>query len=240
MEGGAAVPSDDVGDLPPDVVDAEPRARKDHRVHVLIVDDHEGVAESLSLGLESELGSQFGSSRTAGSVATALKAVQESRPDVIVMDVLLGHEDGIDAIGKIHEVDDTIPVLVFTGMADVELIGQANEAGAAAFLTKRAPLWRLASAVNALANHPPDEGSMLLAALPRSGEIKGVPRLTTRQLEVLTLMRGGYDARSIAQQLGVSLNTARSHVKAILAKLGAHSQLEAVARAARLGILRTR
>ena len=100
----------------------------------------------------------------------------------------------------------------------------------------------------------------MVAALPRAGEATGavrrserdVPRpraerpaaphteLTARELEVLRLLGEGRDLRAIAELLGVSLHTCRGHVKNVLVKLGAHSQLEAVVIASRSGLLRLR
>jgi DNA-binding NarL/FixJ family response regulator len=71
----------------------------------------------------------------------------------------------------------------------------------------------------------------------RSGTAPPGPHLTQRQQAVLALMAEGLDPRAIARTLGISLNTSRGHVKAIMGKLGAHSQLEAVVQALHLGML---
>ena len=65
----------------------------------------------------------------------------------------------------------------------------------------------------------------------------GGARLTPRQLEVLRLLESGSSARTIAEQLGIAETTARNHIHALLLELGAHSQLEAVARARRAGLI---
>jgi DNA-binding NarL/FixJ family response regulator len=72
----------------------------------------------------------------------------------------------------------------------------------------------------------------------RQAETAGlVERLTARELEILRLMAEGLDTKALAERLVVSSTTVRTHVQSILAKLGAHSRLEAVARAGELGLL---
>lgn len=84
--------------------------------------------------------------------------------------------------------------------------------------------------------HPMRETPVEPAQRPRS-ETARPPGLTPRQLEILTLLAGGVRVREIAQRLSLSETTVRNHVRAVLSELGAHSQLEAVARARDLSLL---
>lgn len=202
---------------------------------VLIVDDHIGVAEALLSALGRT--PQIVATGVATDIAGAVKAVAARRIDIVLMDVALGDEDGIQGIARVLETDPSVRVIVYTAMTDPEILGLARQAGASAVVSKTAPLFRLANAIRTVAAGRSDEiGMYVLVGDFDRPRVTEAPRLTARQYEILVLMRGGFDARAMAQRLGISLNTARSHVKAILAKLGAHSQLEAVARATRLGM----
>jgi DNA-binding NarL/FixJ family response regulator len=128
-----------------------------------------------------------------------------------------------------------------------ETLLEALEAGAAGYLLKSrgispvVDLVRRAAAREAL--FPADTMSRVMAAMRekrrREAEQSSlVERLTAREMEILELMAQGLDTKALAERLVVSSTTVRTHVQSILAKLEAHSRLEAVARAKELGILR--
>jgi DNA-binding NarL/FixJ family response regulator len=119
-------------------------------------------------------------------------------------------------------------------------VGRATAAGASGFLSKNGPLGDVLNAVHTAHGGGMTVSTDILARLLRSTTPVVGPRaggLTAREHEVLVLMGSGLDPRAIARRLGISVHTCRGYVKAVLGKLGAHSQLEAVAVATRRGLL---
>jgi two-component system response regulator DesR len=119
------------------------------------------------------------------------------------------------------------PVVVLTAHPRVDLVRRAVAAGAAGFLAKDAPLPEILAAVRAA----------LAGAPGRYWEPDVAVHLTARELDVLGGLGRGRDATRIAADLGISVHTARDHIRALLGKLGVHSQLDAVVTADRLGLI---
>lgn len=192
---------------------------------VVIVDDHHTFSELLTLGLTAH--STLTCVGTADDVASALQVVAREQPDVVVMDVRLGRESGVTATAAITERWPDIAVVVLTAYPTRQLMADVIRAGASAMLPKDGALEELFDAV--MRAQP-----RLFTVPPRLMEIMmkdqaGPPSpLTPREHAVLQLLAAGRDARSISKELDISLSTCRSYVKSLLAKLGAHSQLEAV------------
>jgi len=206
-------------------------------IRVLLVDDHEMVAESFRRILEAE--DDIEVVATASTAAAAFEAAVAHEPDVILMDYLLPDGDGVAATARIKERLPEVRVVLLTGSdVDAALPG-ALEAGCVGYLEKTGALDKLAPAVRAAASgevviSPSDLGR--IATEPRSS----VADLTPREREVLGLLADGLSNRDIAGRLFLSVNTVRTHVQRILEKLPAHSKLEAVAIARRRGILKHR
>ncbi len=208
---------------------------------VLIVDDHRAFSDALGIAIDIQP-----DLRLAGSAATvdeALEVVRASPPDVVLMDVRLPGIDGIEGVRRIKELEPAIRVLVLTGFADADAMAGAALAGASGFFPKERPIGEILDAIRAAsAGGMVVEPAMLAAVLSRVRQPEPRPAapglaLTERQRDVLALMAQGLDPRAIARTLGISVNTSRGHVKSVMGKLGAHSQLEAVVQAMRLGLL---
>jgi DNA-binding NarL/FixJ family response regulator len=171
--------------------------------------------------------------------------VREHRPDLAIVDVHLPGIDGIEGMSRLSKAHPEISMLVVTGDSDVELVGRAIDAGAAGFFSKDVPLGEIMSALRQPRGRTMLVGgrtlNVVLAHLRERRQAPAKPqragRLTPRELEVLTLMGQGLDPKAIALRLQLSIHTTRSYVKQILAKLEAHSQLEAVVQAQRMGVL---
>lgn len=178
----------------------------------------------------------------ATRVADALEALREEAPDVVLMDVGLPGVDGIEGTRRVKDLLPKARVLVLTAHTTPEVMAQAAAAGAAGFLPKESPMADILRAIRTANDGGMTiEHSTLLAVLEearrRSEPRPAKPALTRRERDVLELMGSGLDAATIAKQLGITLNTCRGYVKAIFAKLGAHSQLEAVVAAVRAGLI---
>lgn len=212
----------------------------DRAIRVLVVDDHQTFADLLALALDGQSAlTCVGRARTA---ADALRLVDELRPDVVLMDVGLPDLDGIAATERLHRRHPDVRVVVLTARTEPALLGQAMAAGAVGFLAKDGALNDVLHALRA-AHYGTTTVSAhlltgLLATAPAQAPQAAAPGgLTGREYEVLRLMSQGQDVRAVARALGMTPHTCRGHVKRLLAKLDAHSQLEAVAIATRRGLL---
>jgi DNA-binding NarL/FixJ family response regulator len=204
---------------------------------VLVVDDHRTFADLLEVALDAE--ADLSCVGSAHDVATGLAMVDELCPDLVVMDVQLGDGDGISATTVITRRHPDVRVVVLTAHADADLMRRAAEAGACCLLPKDGSLPDLLEALRTASRggfivHPTLLKNLVSA---RPAGTMYIPPLSPREQDVLELLADGSDVRSIAEELGISLNTCRGYVKSLLAKLNAHSQLEAVAVANRNGLL---
>jgi DNA-binding NarL/FixJ family response regulator len=210
-------------------------------IRVLVVDDHQTFAELLALALEGQPSLRYVGH--AHTTAQALEMVPRLRPDVVLMDIQLPDVDGLVATERLLARHPHIRVVVLSAHTDAALVARAVAVGAAGFLTKNGALGDVLHALHTAAGGGMTVSSHLLAGLLAPAEPAphrlGSPTggLTAREYEVLRLMGTGLDARAIAQRLGISLHTCRGYVKSLLAKLDAHSQLEAVVTATRRGLL---
>jgi DNA-binding NarL/FixJ family response regulator len=220
---------------------------------ILVVDDHRTFAELLTLGLESQ--PDLTCVGHAQNTEEAFRLVREVRPDLVIMDLQLGHEDGVAATRQLVHEHPGLAVVVLTAHADTRHLARAAAAGACAFVSKTGALEEILATVRAARPGQllldPDLLSALAAPGNRTengtiapGEDSPAPartapviEVTPRERQVLELLGQGLDARVIARTLGISLHTSRGHVKSLLAKLHAHSQLEAVVNATRAGLL---
>jgi DNA-binding NarL/FixJ family response regulator len=210
--------------------------------NVLIIDDHRSFAEALAIAIDAQVG--LSCVAIAGSGAEGLDAVLRCRPDVVVVDMRLPDTSGPALVLKLQTVQPGLPVLALTAYADAANVAAAAQAGVCGFLRKECSVDDIVSSLRTAGAGPLAIDATTLGAMmsqPRPPVpppvLAGAVRLTPREREVLGLLAEANDARRIARQLGVSIHTIRGYVKALLAKLEAHSQLEAVVRAKQLGIL---
>jgi DNA-binding NarL/FixJ family response regulator len=205
---------------------------------VLVVDDHQTFAELLALALQAEPSLTYVGH--AGTSAEAMRLVGEVSPDVVLMDVQLPDVDGLTTTERLRARYPDLRVVVLTAHAEASLLTRAAHVGACGFLPKDGALRDVLQALRTA-----QRGGMVVPAHLLAGVLRGeaddngpaVSALTGREREVLRLMGRGADVRTIARELSISVHTCRGYVKSILAKLGAHSQLEAVMAAIRLGLL---
>jgi two-component system nitrate/nitrite response regulator NarL len=211
---------------------------------VLIVEDHPMLAEALQTLLERRAGFEvIGSEST---VAGLLEHVARDAPDLVVLDQHLPDGKGTDAIQQIRQRDPRIQIVLLTADAGDDTLLAAVEAGAAGFISKSEPAARIIALLSRAAAGeiviPVDDLARLLGrqseAQARDRErqrVAGV--LTPRDREILSLIAAGVDTKEIAARTGLTVNTVRGHVQSVIEKLDAHSRLEAVLRAAKLGLV---
>jgi DNA-binding NarL/FixJ family response regulator len=205
---------------------------------VAIVDDHVMVGEMLAHTISSQSDLQLaGISPNVGDV---LVLVERERPDVVLMDFRLPDGSGIDAVTLILERYPETKIVMLSGSGGNDLLARAIEAGCVGLLGKDRPIGDVLAAIRSAARGElvirSDEFSSLLSEIRRSPD-QNTQLLTARELEVLQLLAQGRSTEKIADELFISINTVRNHVANILNKLNVHSKLEAVAIAAREGLI---
>lgn len=188
---------------------------------VVAVDDHRTFAELMRLGLDAQ--PDIHCVAVAHTAAEARDVARRVNYDAALVDLGLPDGDGADLVGELRRTHPASRIVVLTAHPRSDTARRALAAGANIVLPKQG---RLDAVLRALREPAPD------AAEPVADG-----GLSRRQLDVLCLLADGLDVRGIAERLGLSVHTVRDHVKAILAQLGAHTQLEAVVVAVRRGIL---
>jgi DNA-binding NarL/FixJ family response regulator len=206
-------------------------------LRVLVVDDERLFAELMRVALTNAPDLEVVD--VVHDVATAVARTPELHPAVVLSDYHLPDGTGADVARALRRTAPDVAVLVLTGDPSTSVLADVARSGAVGHLTKSRDLEDVVAAVRLAASgeilFAPSELQRLLLA-PQA-ERKLDDPLTTRELEVLRLLAGGSSTAASSELLGISTATLRAHVQAILRKLGAHSRLEAVAEAARLGLI---
>lgn len=217
-------------------------------IRVLLVDDHamvrRGMRDFLSLHDDLEIVGE------ASDGAAAIERAAALLPDVVVMDLLMPGVDGIDATARIKTAHPDIEIVAITSFVEEARIVAALEAGASGFLLKDAEADELAAAIRSAAHgevHLDPAVAGIVARRMRTGiGSAGGPdsgtgadplgSLTSREREVLGGVARGLANRAIADELGITERTARTHVSNILAKLGLSSRTQAALLAVQHGL----
>jgi len=202
---------------------------EDELIRVLIVDDHAVVRSGLAAFLLA-----FDDLELVGEAASgpeALRMVEDRRPDVVLMDLVMPEMDGASATRLIRQRYPEVQVVALTTFPEEDLVQTALQAGAISYLLKNVSADELAGAIRAAyrgrSTLAPEAAQALIHATTRPPEI-GYD-LTPREHEVLRLMVEGLSNPEIADRLVVSRSTVKFHVSSILSKLEVGSRTEAVA-----------
>ncbi len=215
-------------------------------IKVLIVDDQRTFGEALQLALAKEKDLRVVDVVTDGP--SAVEAAGELKPDVVLMDAAMPGMSGIEATRRIKDVDPEAQVLILSGYEDELLLARAVQAGAAGLVRKTEAVTSVADSVRqAHRGEPLHDEEEIAGALRRLRHRRErdatieqrLARLTPREVEILEHMAAGNQPESIAEELGMSLYTLRTHTQNILTKLGVHSKLEALVLAIRYGKVTT-
>jgi DNA-binding NarL/FixJ family response regulator len=210
------------------------------KIRVLIVEDHRMFAEALAHALTAL--PEITVVGAASTVAEASRMVEETDPDVVLMDYRLPDGTGTRAAQMLCAGRPQTKVVIVTASDDEVLLAEAVDAGCSGYVVKTQGLYELVNATRAAAAGdaviPP---ALLRGLVTRLNDAVGHTPfgLTFREIEVLRLMAEGTSNRDISERLGICLNTTRNHVQSIIRKCDAHSKLEAVSTAFRQGVIST-
>ncbi|HVM53682.1 MAG TPA: response regulator transcription factor [Acidimicrobiales bacterium] len=211
-------------------------------IRVLCIEDQRSFNEAMKIALSVE--DDIECVASVETVAEGLALLDQDGADVVLMDIDLPDVDGIEGTRRVKALRPETSVVVLTGLADLDMFVRAVAAGADGFLAKDTPFESILAAIR----HRSADGmqiddhtiSSLRTRVQNEGALEGrawAPELTDREREVLALLGAGLDPQTIARQLGIRIHTCRGYVRNVLMKLGAHSQLEAVAVARQAGLL---
>ena len=203
------------------------------KIKVFVADDHALVRMGLVTLLKME--SDIDVVGEAEDGRAAVSEIQKSKPDVVVMDLMMPEMDGIDATRQLQDLLPPARTLILTTSSSSTDISNALGAGAAGAILKSAANAELLSAIRKLARGERYVSPGVQALL---SEDPPIPTLTDRQREILQSITRGLTNPDIAAQFGISLASVKDHVNLIFAKLGAANRAEAVAIALRKHLLK--
>lgn len=172
---------------------------------------------------------------TCATGEEALKVIPAHQPDVVLMDIFLPRMSGIECTALLKERLPKTRIIMLTGVDDEELVFPALEAGADGYLLKRIKPEQLHQALLDVVSGGAPMTSEIARRLVeyfrnRAHHRAQAVRLTAREEEILLLLTRGYANKEIAERIGISVDTVRSHLKHIYEKLHVRSRAEAVAK----------
>jgi RNA polymerase sigma factor (sigma-70 family) len=218
--------------------------RQTERLRVLIADDHPMVRQVIRRACEDRAALQI-----VGEAAFGVEAIEKCidlQPDVLVLDLGLPDLDGIEVIKRLRDMNLSVRILVITGRDDRATVLSVLREGADGYLEKTGSVDRIGAAIEAVAS-----GTRLFSLEHRQvlqEEIGDIARrmremasasanLSRRERQVLGLIGEGLTTRQMARRLGVSERTIESHISRLYQKLGVRTRVQALHRAAGLGLI---
>lgn len=212
-------------------------------IRIVLVDDQTLVRSGIKGLLD--LTGDISVAGEAGDAKAALTLIPLLSPDVVLLDIRMPGESGIEVLTKLAAQDALPPTILLTTFDDDEALLQGMRAGAKGFLLKDISLEYLADAIRRVASgltlFRPALTERILHGLHDAAtsfpSLEQADILTTRETEILRLVAGGFNNREIAEALKNSEGTIKNHVSSILSKLGVRDRVRAVLRGVELGYL---
>jgi two-component system response regulator NreC len=208
-------------------------------VRVLIVDDHAVVRAGLAMLVNAE--DDLEAVGEAGSAREAVFEARSTKPDVVLMDVMMPDQSGLEVVPQLLKEHPEAKVLVLSMQDDPRYVREAFEAGASGYVLKEAADAELVAAIREIGGggryvHP-ELGARLVAAETAERRRAEEDPLSDREREVLRLLALGHTNQEIAKELYISVRTAETHRAHIMQKLRLSSRAELVRYALSQGLL---
>jgi DNA-binding NarL/FixJ family response regulator len=205
---------------------------------LLIVDDHDVVRQGLSSLFKDSDVRICGEAKTADD---AVRSVRKLKPDVVLLDVLLGAADSLDSIKKIRSAAPDARVVMFSAFDNPTYVARAVSAGAHDYILKTATRAEVITAVTGAAQGatPTRFGELRRMATTmarREAATSGGVQLTPRETQVLRLVAMGLSNQEIADSLDISVETVKEHVQNLLRKISLNDRTQAAVWALRHGL----
>ena len=209
-------------------------------IRVFIADDQLLIRQGIRTLLEMD--AEIVIAGEAEDGAETIERVPSAEVDVLLLDVRMPKKSGVDVLRELSAIDALPPTLVLTTFDDTAVVLDAIRSGARGFLLKDISYQQLMNAIRAIAAggtvFQPAITQRLLRATPAiAADAMPIEELTTRELEVVRLMAGGYSNKEIAHALGTAEGTIKNQVSSVLAKFGVRDRTRAVLKALEAGLL---
>ncbi len=198
---------------------------------IVIVEDNHAIREGFSLIINSV--SDYYVVSSYENAEDAIKNLKKDKPDIVLMDLELPGMNGIEAIGIIKKSHPNIDLIVNTIYENSELVFQALVSGASGYITKNSSHSELLDAIEEVLNGGAPMSTKIAKMVVASFQKNPNSPLSPRETQVLELLAKGKSYSMIAQELFVTKETAKSHIKNIYSKLQVNSKSEAIAKATR-------
>lgn len=220
--------------------------KKDEKIRVLVVDDHSVVRDGLISMFRDD--DEIVIVGEAGSTVEAKNMAEVLNPEIILMDISLGNDNGIDTTQKILQSCPEIGVIILSMFVQSDTIMLAIEAGARAYLSKNSSREEIGAAIKKVAEgytfFSKEISDLLLNNIVNKqrkedradGEKQCIECLSVREIEILKLFAQGHTNQEISELLFISIRTVETHKSHIMQKLNFKSQVELVKFAIRNGL----
>jgi len=203
----------------------------EEQIEVMVIEDHLAIRKGVELLLRQ---SGLRVAGVAGELEEARALLARRRHDVALIDIHLGEENSIGLVEELLARDSDAAIVLYTGyMGVTDGIGEAVRVGARGFVLKTSPPPRLIDALRSVAAGGTFIDPGLASVLARGADGSQMATLSPREREILHLLADGLTGQKIAEQLFLSPETVRTHVRNATAKLGAKTRVQAVALAVR-------
>lgn len=196
---------------------------------VLLVEDDQEIRNSFTLIVNSS--QKFLVVNSYGNCEDAIAALNRDKPEIILMDIELPGMNGIQGTKMIKDKSPHIDVIMVTVYEDSELVFEALKAGAAGYITKSANYLELLTALEEIVKGGAPMSSRIARMVIDNFHVNPNSPLTKRETEILQLISEGKTYTQISEELFISKETAKTHIKNIYSKLQVNSKSEAIAKA---------
>jgi DNA-binding NarL/FixJ family response regulator len=203
-------------------------------LRLVFIEDHPALREGLVLLLGREGCDVVGA---AGTAEEGYDLVSTLDPDVALVDIRLGPDDGIDLTRRLLREDPDRRIMLYTGSADEDLLFSGLDSGARGYALKDGSPRELVEALEVVAEGGTYVDPRLRPALLSRRSTERLPTLSNREREVLDLLAQGLTGEAVAERLVLSAETVKTHIRNAMSKLEAHTRVHAIAIALREGFI---